>query len=84
MVALSDVRTSFAFDFTAIQPHHDHDRISRFADYLLENYLTEDAVFLTSLWAESGDSLGNAVCYLIHQQYLDALKFCSSFKVMLL
>lgn len=51
----SDVGDSFAFDFAEIQP--EDGRISKFADYLVDNYINEEAVFPPSLWAEFSDSL---------------------------
>lgn len=65
----SEVGNSFAFDFAEIQPQDE--RVSRFADYLVDNYINEEAVFPPSLWSELSDSLERSTnaCESFHAKF---------------
>lgn len=65
----SEVGDCYAFDFSEIQPQDE--RLSRFSDYLVDNYISEEAVFPPSLWAELSDSIERSTnaCESFHAKF---------------
>lgn len=51
----NEVEDCFVFDLMAYKPKSD--LLDKYADYLLENYIVEKAVFPPSMWAENSASL---------------------------
>lgn len=51
----TEVGSCFAFDFAEIQP--EDERLLSFSNYMVDNYISEDALFPPSLWAELSDSI---------------------------
>lgn len=65
----SDVGDCFAFDFGEIQP--EDDRVTAFSDYLVENYIGEEASFPPELWAEHTASIERTTnaCESFHSRF---------------
>lgn len=65
----ADVGECFAFDFAEIQPQDE--RISKYADYLVDNYIGEEATFPPELWAECSDSIERTTnaCESFHSRF---------------
>lgn len=49
------VSDAFVFELSTIQPQSE--KVQKFADYLVDNYISEDAHFPPQLWAENSASL---------------------------
>lgn len=64
-----DVGECFGIDFASIQPKNQ--AIVTFADYLVDNYIAEDALFPLHIWAEHSSSLQNTTnaCESFHSKY---------------
>lgn len=65
----SEVGDCFAFDLSEIQP--ENQRLQLFADYLVDNYISEDAVFPPCLWAELSNSIERSTnaCESFHAKF---------------
>lgn len=65
----ADVGDCFAFDFAEIQPIDS--RLSKYADYLVDNYIGDDANFPPELWAECSDSIQRTTnaCESFHSRF---------------
>lgn len=70
-----EVGDAFVFDFEYNRPHDT--RVREFADYLVENYIQEDAVFPPEVWAENSASLSRTTncCESFHSKLKN---YCSS------
>lgn len=64
-----DVGDCFAIDLAEIQPTCE--KITKFADYLVQTYISEDATFPPHIWAEHSSSLERTTnaCESFHQKF---------------
>lgn len=64
-----EVGDCFAFDLANEQPADN--RITEFADYIIENYISEDSRFPPHLWAEASETLQRTTnaCEAFHSQF---------------
>lgn len=65
----ADVGDCFAYDFAEIQPKDEG--VAKYADYLVDNYIVEDATFPPELWAECSDSIERTTnaCESFHSRF---------------
>jgi hypothetical protein len=65
----SEVCDSFAFDL--VESLGDDDRVQKFRDYLVENDISEDALFLPYIWASETASLSRTTnaCESFHSHF---------------
>lgn len=65
----ADVGDCFAYDFAEIQP--EDEKVSKYADYLVDNYIGEEASFPPELWAECSDSIERTTnaCESFHSRF---------------
>lgn len=63
------VSDCFVEDFAAIQPKHK--QIEEFADYLVENYISNDSLFPPNMWAANSSSLQRSTnaCEAFHSKF---------------
>lgn len=68
-LAPNDVGDCFAIDFSEFIPQTD--AVTKFADYLVENYIAEDSKFPPHLWAEHSSSLNRTTngCESFHSKF---------------
>lgn len=59
----------FAIDIAAIQPNHP--QVTKFTDYLVENYIAESSKFPPAIWAENSSSLKRTTnaCESFHSRF---------------
>lgn len=64
-----EIGECFAIDFAEIQPQDE--RVTKFADFLVENYIAEDALFPPCIWAENSSSLSRTTnaCESFHAHF---------------
>ena len=64
-----DVSDCFVFDFQSDQPTHA--AVTKYCDYLIENYISDEAVFPPSMWALKSSSLAltTNACESFHAHY---------------
>lgn len=65
----ADVGDCFAYDFAELQP--EDEKVSKYADYLVDNYIGEEASFPPELWAECSDSIERTTnaCESFHSRF---------------
>lgn len=66
----TDVGECFAIDFGEILPA-EHQAVQQFADYLVDNYISEEADFPPEMWAENSSSLQRTTnaCESFHSKF---------------